>query len=487
VAGRVVLGYGLAAKGTVNLFAAEIARDLDCRGSRFDACQAPGRIALYADGLDVGGHFYCNRGDDGNCGFHVDGQMVMQFATIGMYWDLCGAELTNPGGDALEASDCHVAGYVNLDSVRVDGRMSFSRAKIDGVWVLQNTIEPERLRLDLRFAHIWVIKDQCLADWPRAGRLQLEGLVYDHFDDDSPLDVEDRLAWLALQYAPEEPAQEPTEQADIAGGSLRSTPAALALSTPATPSPKHGAVHPAAYEEPEQSAMPPSTVGEPMLEAPPLDIDPDTMAPPEKQPAPTPDPAARRYVTQPYTQLASVYRSIGQDEQANQVLVARAERIGALAPAFSARAIWYRYLGRLIGYGYEPFRAVKIGLAIVVLGTLVFALGAHRQLMAETKLAEHVLSQENEQQMVSPTYPRFNPLVYSLDVFLPFVDLQQICYWLPGERRAGPGTSRNCLMHVGRWSLKWSSVLRVYFWFQTLAGWTLTTLLAAAVTGIVQS
>ncbi len=199
------------------------------------------------------------------------------------------------------------------------------------------------------------------------------------------------------------------------------------------------------------------------------------------------NPAVRRYVTQPYTQLASVYRSIGQDEQANRVLVARAERIGELAPTLSARAIWYRYIGRLIGYGYEPFRAVKIGAAIILLGTLVFALGAHRHLMAETKLAEHVLSQENEQQVVSPTYPRFNPLVYSLDVFLPFVDLQQICYWLPGERRAGPRASRNCLMHIGRWSLKWSSVLRVYFWFQTLAGWTLTTLLAAAVTGIVQS
>ena len=42
-------------------------------------------------------------------------------------------------------------------------------------------------------------------------------------------------------------------------------------------------------------------------------------------------------------------------------------------------------------------------------------------------------------------------------------------------------------MHIGRYSLKWSGVLRTYFWFQTLAGWTLCTLLAAAVTGIVES
>jgi hypothetical protein len=198
------------------------------------------------------------------------------------------------------------------------------------------------------------------------------------------------------------------------------------------------------------------------------------------------DPSGRRYITQPYTQLASVYRAIGQDEQANAVLVARAERLGELSPPFSAQGLWYRYFGRLIGYGYEPFRAVKIGVAIVLIGTVVFALGAHRNLMTETKLAERVISQENESGLVTRTYPRFNPFVYSLDVFLPFVELHQICYWIPGERNSHP-RSRNCLMHVGPFSLKWSGVLRTYFWFQTLAGWTLCTLLAAAVTGIVES
>ena len=123
----------------------------------------------------------------------------------------------------------------------------------------------------------------------------------------------------------------------------------------------------------------------------------DEIKPPQRRFAnrprlpPRPIPAGRRYITQPYTQLASVYRAIGQDEQANTVLVARAERIGELAPAFSAQGLWYRYLGRLIGYGYEPFRAIKIGLVIIVVGALVFAIGAHRNLMAETKLAEHVL------------------------------------------------------------------------------------------------
>jgi len=200
-----------------------------------------------------------------------------------------------------------------------------------------------------------------------------------------------------------------------------------------------------------------------------------------------PDPTGRRYITQPYTQLASVYRAIGLDEQASTVLVARAQRLGELAPAFSAHGLWYRYVGRLIGYGYEPFRAVKIGLVIIAIGALVFTIGARRNLMAETKLAEQVLSDEAHPGQVSPSYPRFNSIVYSLDVFLPFVDLNQVCYWIPGEKPHSARKSRNCLMHIGPYSLKLSALLHCYLWFQTLAGWTLCTLLAAAVAGIVQS
>ncbi|MEX2308310.1 MAG: hypothetical protein WD738_11985 [Pirellulales bacterium] len=516
VASRVVLA-GVQAQGTVNLFSADIEHELDLRGSQFDARQTPDQIAIWANGIQVRGHVYCNRIDapDQVYPFRVDGLMSFQFATISMHWDLYGAQLIRRNGDALDASDCRVGGYVNLDTVTIDGRASFSRAKIDGMWILNKVHEPERLWLDLRFAHIWVIKDERLDDWPPAGQLQLEGLVYDHFDDDSPLGVEDRLAWLRRQYAPNGVADvgrtilsvnstAPTDRI------VRPTSTAIddavvqtQMQVPSMPPP---IVPPAPMMAPPPPEMPAPPTPMPIPNASLADSEKDVrdgMAPPSEvetaqddqetqteSPTSLPavaDPAGRRYITQPYTQLASVYRAIGQDEQANAVLVARAERLGELSPVFSAQGFWYRYLGRLIGYGYEPFRAIKIGLAIIVVGAVVFAIGAHRGLMAETKLAEHVLSQEGEPRIVSPTYPRFNPFVYSLDVFLPFVDLHQICYWIPGERVTKPRTSRNCLMHLGPYSLKWSAVLRGYLWFQTLAGWTLCTLLAAAVTGIVES
>jgi hypothetical protein len=472
VGSRIVL-TAVEAEGTVNLVSAQIEHELDFRGGHIDGGRAPGRIALSCNGMVVHGHVYCNRLEAGEARFpfQVDGELSIKFAKIDMHWDLSGAQITNPDGNALDASDTRVGGYVNLDTVAIDGQVSFSRAKIDGVWILMNVVQPERYQLDLRFAHIWVIKDERLADWPTAGHLQLEGLIYDHFDDSSPLDVEDRIAWLARQY--------PTADASV-------------LSVTAGPSPAVQPVVAAAYQQDETVELQPTEVtSEAQLPAAMSMAPSDTNPPPRAFEPPSNesngDQAERGYVTQPYTQLASVYHGIGQDEQASRVLVARAERLGVLSRPLSAHGLWYRYVGRLIGYGYEPFRAVKIGAVIVIVGAIVFSIGHRRNLMAETKLAEHVLSQEGEPRIVSDAYPRFNPIVYSLDVFLPFVDLQQICYWLPGEKSGGRQKSRNCLLHLGPWSLRWSAVLRLYLWFQTLAGWTLTTLLAAAVTGIVKS
>jgi hypothetical protein len=511
VGSRVVL-TNLRAAGTVNLSSAQIAHELDLRGSRFDGREVPDRSALVCSGMRVEGHLYSSYSVVGEevRPFHVDGLMSVMFATIGMHWDLAGAEIVNPEATALDASDTRVGGYVNLHTATIDGAASFSRAKIDGMWVLLNTQQPERLTLDLRFAHIWVIKDEKLVDWPPAGQLKLEGLVYDHFDDDSPLDVEDRLAWLARQYQTSSavrPAMtafvKPRQRAVVAAGFQQenSTDQRPSMDSASEDSARDDANTDTAVKVIEDALAAGSENRQYMMagpdEGPPIP-EPAQMPAPDSSDAaelsPTPpiqppaiDPAERRYVTQPYTQLAAVYRAIGQDEQASRVLVARAERLGDLSAPLSAHGIWYRYVGRLIGYGYEPFRAVKIGAGIVLLGAIVFTIGNRRHLMAETKLAEHVLSHQGEPRIISPAYPRFNPLVYSLDVFLPFVDLQQICYWLPGENSSGPQPSRNCLLHLGPWSLKWSATLRLYFWFQTLAGWTLCTLLAAAVTGLIKS
>jgi hypothetical protein len=50
-------------------------------------------------------------------------------------------------------------------------------------------------------------------------------------------------------------------------------------------------------------------------------------------------------------------------------------------------------------------------------------------------------------------YPLFHPIVYSLDVSFPVVDLQQRAFWQPNEARPQG----------------W--IFRAYFWVHTVVGW----------------
>lgn len=76
----------------------------------------------------------------------------------------------------------------------------------------------------------------------------------------------------------------------------------------------------------------------------------------------------------------------------------------------------------------------------------------------------------------------FCALVYSLDVFVPLVDLRQANNWLPNANRDGE-------LHISeKLSLPVSGeVLRYFFWFEIIGGWVLTTLLVVGVTGLVRT
>ncbi len=62
----------------------------------------------------------------------------------------------------------------------------------------------------------------------------------------------------------------------------------------------------------------------------------------------------------------------------------------------------------------------------------------------------------------------FNAFVYSLEVFVPLVDLHQESYWLPDANAA------------------YGWLLRLYFWVHIALGWISSTLLVAALTGLVR-
>ncbi|BDM74830.1 oxidoreductase (plasmid) [Streptomyces nigrescens] len=148
------------------------------------------------------------------------------------------------------------------------------------------------------------------------------------------------------------------------------------------------------------------------------------------------------YSPQPYEQLASWYRSIGHDDDARRVLLAkqRHRRRGLSLPA---RA-WGHLLDATVGYGYRPWLAGVWLLMLTLLGTLAFG--------------------SDSPSAVKPGEGApFQPLVYTLDLLIPISGLGQrtAWYWTDG-------------------SLQWLAYLLIAF------GWVLTTAVIAGLTRTLQ-
>ncbi|MFD3588711.1 oxidoreductase [Streptomyces sp. NPDC058683] len=148
------------------------------------------------------------------------------------------------------------------------------------------------------------------------------------------------------------------------------------------------------------------------------------------------------YNPQPYEQLASWYRKAGHDDDGRRVLLAKQRhRRRTLRPA--ARA-WGHLLDATVGYGYRPWLAGVWLLALTLLGTLAFGTHSPRPVQRGD---------------VTP----FQPLVYTLDLLIPFGGLGQrtAWYWPDG-------------------GLQWLAYLMVAL------GWVLTTALVTGVTRTLQ-
>ena len=190
------------------------------------------------------------------------------------------------------------------------------------------------------------------------------------------------------------------------------------------------------------------------------------------------------YRPQPFRQLAKVLAEAGREEGATDVLIAKQvalRRHGRFLNFFQRG--WNLMLEVTIGYGYRPLRALWWIAGFVALGTILFGWGHYLRIITPTEenaYREFVATGE-----APPYYPVFNPLVYSLENFLPVVDLQQDKYWRPNPRHAVRGRVRRGIERADSSSLP-SRFLRWYLWLHILAGWTITPLLFAGLSGLVR-
>ncbi len=189
------------------------------------------------------------------------------------------------------------------------------------------------------------------------------------------------------------------------------------------------------------------------------------------------------YRPQPYRQLAKVLGETGREEGATDVRIAKEVALRQHGNLTWLQRAWNLMLEATIGFGYKPLRALWWIAGFVVLGTILFRWGYDMRLITPTEEAayrEFVASGE-----APPHYPIFNPFVYSLENFLPVVELHQDKYWRPNPRHRVRGrvTLAGQLRDSG--SLP-SRFLRWYLWVHILAGWTITPLLFAGLSGLVR-
>lgn len=127
-----------------------------------------------------------------------------------------------------------------------------------------------------------------------------------------------------------------------------------------------------------------------------------------------------------YEQLIAFYRAVGDVRAARDISVARERsrlRRGRLG---IASRLWIRFLGVTVGYGYRPGFAFSWLALLFVANSVVFSVAAGSNVLIPTENGARptIMSSECES-----GYVCFQPLLYSIDLLVPGVDLGQESSW----------------------------------------------------------
>ena len=163
--------------------------------------------------------------------------------------------------------------------------------------------------------------------------------------------------------------------------------------------------------------------------------------------------------------MAKVLKEGGYESDAKEILIAKEKAKSKEMKCY--RRLPHALYGLFVGYGYRPWRALWFGLIIIVVGGFLFNAGFQSASMTPVKISDNS--------------PEFHAFVYSLDVFLPVIDLHQANYWLPDS-------TKDFKLNISEKISKNFSgkILWYYVWFEIVAGWVLATLLVGSLTGLIR-
>lgn len=432
--------------GEVNLLGARVTGSVGCTGATFTP---KGEIAISADRICVGGSLFLTN-------VTVTGEMRLLGAQMTGSVTCTGATFTHKGKKAFNAGGAGVGGDLSFRGVTVSGETALLGAQVTGdvncagaTFANPNgdAFNAQRLTVTGRlfcrdmgaqpdggvdFNHARVgdfIDDE--QSWSQAGKLVLDGFVYDNLTANTS--ATQRIRWLAL--------------------------------------------------------MPATWGGEPA------------------------------FWPQPYEQLIKVFKAAGHERDARLVAMKKQDAYRRYLRAkaqykepiilasgkpnnhymvgegYYFLRLWLWFLNWTAGYGYAPWRAFIVSAIFIGLGAIVFEAGyANTKVLPAKELAyinkcyakdaspikelckEANWSKQSTRRFYQPEwlseerifhlptdYVTFQPLAYSMDVFIPILDLQQETSWMP---KTG-----------------W---FRAYMWFHIVMGWVLTTIAVAGFSGLIK-
>ncbi|MDA8520886.1 hypothetical protein [Acidovorax sp. NCPPB 4044] len=428
--GNVYFIKDFSAKGEVRLMGAQIGGDLNFTGAKLDGQEGN---ALSADRAVIQGGVFLSGG------FQSIGDVRLLGAQIGGNLQCTDARFLGKNGNAFLGDGAVIqgdvffsdgfnsTGDVRLLGAQISGDLNCAGAKFegsggdalsaDGIFV-RGTFFFRGLNAPVDNVRMAFAKVGQLADDTTSWghKLVLDGFVYDHLAVGSPTDAPTRLKWLRRQ-----------NQANLDG---------------------------------------------------------------------------QNFCPQPWKHLQKVLRSMGHIEDARQVAIAQENHlrsIGLIGQTPGHWRPWRRWAHRqvaqglhiafraLIGYGYRPLRlgAWMLGVWLACAG-LYWAAALHGVMAPSNPLVFQNLSAYKSCtpnwylcSALPGEYTGFSPLAYSLDVLLPFVNLQQEQDWAPKTPTPLNDWPSELFTH---WSLE--HVVRLAMWFEILFGWVASLLLAAVVSGL---
>jgi len=208
-----------------------------------------------------------------------------------------------------------------------------------------------------------------------------------------------------------------------------------------------------------------------------------------------------RFRPQPYEQLAEVFRKGGQDEDAREVLIQKNKDKARLTKLTFGELLWYRFFGPVIGYGYRPLGALKWIALFIVLGWAVFGSGFIAGVMKSTKEIKYTAEGVGAGYEMPGNSFGLQTLVYSIDMFVPVIDLYEANRWLPDAKTKGEakvamvklkavekdGAKKTCIEKEYIPVAVGGFFVLGYMWVHIIMGWVFTTLFVLGLTKLVRT